>query len=239
MKQLFFVLSIGCVLFVSCRQQINNTGTNPDTSSNKTDSLAETEEYEGLYFPSKPGSSAMLNVCFGKNHNLSYPVEDETNSLDSLYRKSLPNAYPYQTIYVKVKAELIAGGSQAAPYTLRINAVLKAEFKNYQNDCIPYEYWCMGNEPFWQIQISEKENLIDFYEPMEQKTIHFEYVKSQLKNEGIYYSTKNETNSIEIKIKKEKCSDGMTEKKYNYSAVVLLNDKNYSGCAIAQGETIE
>lgn len=97
----------------------------------------------------------------------------------------------------------------------------------------------MGNEPFWQLQISEKENLIDFYDPMEQKTIHFNYAKSQVKNGAVNYFTKNDTNTIEIKIKKEKCSDGMSEKKYNFSVLVKLNKKTYNGCAVAFGEDVK
>ena len=116
---------------------------------------------------------------------------------------------------------------------------MKTEFKNYQNDCISFEYWCIGNEPFWQLQISEKENLIDFYDPMEQKTIHFNYIKSENKNESLNYSVKNESNTIGIKIKKEKCSDGISEKKYNYSVTVILNHKTYKGCAVAFGEKIQ
>lgn len=223
----------------SCHQQENTSKITPQTTTIKKDTIHKVEEFEGLYFLSKPGSSGMLKVCFSENHSLSYPVEDETISLDTLYKKILPNAYPYQTIYIKVKGELIASGSEADPYTLQIKSVSETELKNYQNDCIPYEYWCMGNEPFWQVQISEKENLIDFYDPMEQKTIHFNYTKSQIKNGSVIYSAKNDTNSIELKIKKEKCSDGMSEKKYNNSVTVQLNKKTYNGCAVAFGELIQ
>jgi len=239
MKQIFFLLPIISILFFSCNQQKNSSNTIIQTITIKRDSLPKIEEFEGLYFPSKQGSSGMIKVCFGKNHSLSYPVVDETNSLDTLYKKILPNAYPSQTIYIKIKGELIASSSQNAPYTLQIKSVLKTEMKNYQNNCIPYEYWCKGNEPFWQVQISEKENLIDFYDPMEQKTVHFDFTKSQIKNGSINYSAKNNSNTIEIKIKKEKCSDGMSEKKYNFSVSVQLNDKTYKGCAVAFGEVIQ
>lgn len=239
MRFFLILLVIISFSFFSCHQQENSSKAVLQTETIKKDTVPKAEEFQGLYFPSKPGSSGMINVCFGDNHSLSYPVEDETNSLDTLYKKILPNAYPYQTIYIKVIGKLFASGSQADPYTLQVSSVLKTELKNYQNDCILYEYWCMGNEPFWQIQISEKENLIDFYDPMEQKTIHFNFEKSQLKNGSITYSAKNENNTILLKIKKEKSSDGMTEKKYNYSVIVKLNDKNYKGCAVAFGEVVQ
>lgn len=239
MRKLLFLFFIISFLLFSCHRQENTSKIIPPTTTIKKDTIHEVEEFEGLYFPSKPGSSGLLKVCFTESHSLSYPVVDETNSLDTLYKKTLPNAYPFQTIYIKAKGELIASGSQADPYTLQIKSVLKTEFKNYQNDCIPYEYWCMGNEPFWQLQISEKENLIDFYDPMEQKTVHFNYSKSQIKNGNVIYSAKNGIDTIEIKIKKEKCSDGMSEKKYNNSVTVQLNNKIYKGCAVAFGEVIQ
>lgn len=234
-KYLFLSFSIS-FLFFACQQQKNSSDNSSQIDTIKKASEQKIEEFEGLFFPATQNSSAMLKVCFGDNHTLSYPIEDETNSLDTLYTKTLPNAYPYQTIYVKVKGELVSSGSQADPYTLHVNSVLKTEFKNYMNDCIPYEYWCMGNEPFWQVQISEIENLIDFYDPMEQKTIHFDYVKSENKNGLAIYAAKNESSSIELKIKNEKCSDGMSEKKYNYSVTVKVDNKTFSGCAVAFGK---
>lgn len=235
MKQFYFCLPIISVLFFSCNQQENSPNTIIQTITIKRDSLPKIEEFEGLYFPSKNGSRGVIEI----NYSVGYPVEDETNSLDSLYKKILPNAYPYQKIYIKVEGKLLSSLSQAEPITLHIKSVLKTELKNYQKNCIPYEYWCMGNEPFWQVQISEKENLIDFYDPMGQKTVHFDFTKSQIKNGYINYSAKNNSNAIEIKIKKETCSDGMSEKKYNFSVSVQLNDKTYKGCAVAFGEVIQ
>lgn len=66
------------ILF-SCQQQENSSKTITQENPIHNDTLPKVEEFEGLYFPSKQGSSGMLNVCFGENHSLAYPVEDETN----------------------------------------------------------------------------------------------------------------------------------------------------------------
>ncbi|MGZ4048193.1 MAG: hypothetical protein ACXVNN_02455, partial [Bacteroidia bacterium] len=89
---------------------------------------------------------------------------------------------------------------------------------------------CFGTEPFWQIQISEKENLIDFYDPMEQKTTHFIYSKPEIKDGITTYTSSDKKDRISIAIKKEKCN-GAIDPQYDYSVLVTLNDKKYNGCA--------
>jgi putative lipoprotein len=74
---------------------------------------------------------------------------------------------------------------------------------------------------------------------MEQQRIHFNYKKSENINNTVRYTSVEGKNTIEIQIKKEQCSDGMSEKKYNYSVKVKLNENNYSGCAVKYGEMPE
>jgi uncharacterized membrane protein len=75
---------------------------------------------------------------------------------------------------------------------------------------------------------------------MKQKTSHFLFQKPEIKDDIINYSSEDKQlkNNITVQIKKEPCSDGMSEKKYNYSAEVNLNGKIYKGCAVIPGEDL-
>ena len=144
-----------------------------------------------------------------------------------MYNLILPNAYTDEAIYIEMNASLDPNDANAILFTDNI----KAEQKNYKNTCIESDYWCTGTEPFWIIQISKAEDLIDFYNPMEQKTTHFVYAIPEIKNGITTYSSTDGENKIKVIIKKEKCN-GAIDKQYDYSAQVQLNDKKYSGCAI-------
>jgi uncharacterized membrane protein len=106
---------------------------------------------------------------------------------------------------------------------------------------IVYDFKCKGNEPFWQVEINAEKNSIDFINPMEQKTTHFNYSEPTINNKIIVFNatTADSKNKISITIINESCTDGMSEKKYNYKAAVVLNDKKYNGCAMKEGEDIQ
>ncbi len=179
------------------------------------------KEYQGLY--------NIRNFTFKSCENDSiYSIKDKTGGIDSAIAK-----IDYLgTVFMSMK-----GYETRTPKenSISVTELIKVEQKSYKNTCIQYDYWCFGTEPFWQIQISKKENLIDFYDPMEQKITHFVYSKPEIKNGITYYTTLDKENKITISIKKEKCN-GAIDKQYNYSAEVLLNNKKYNGCVIKYGE---
>lgn len=168
------------------------------------------------------------------NPDITHIIKHSSRQLDSLYKFILPNAYPNEGIYVEMKAEILASPGKNFGDVLSIKSVTKAEQKNFKNTCIIYDYWCYGTEPFWQLQISAKENLIDFYDPMQQKTIHFNYSKPEIADGITAYDAADEKlqNKIRISVKKEKCSDGMSERQYNYAVEIMLNGKLFKGCAM-------
>lgn len=137
-----------------------------------------------------------------------------------------------------------------SPQVTTENRTMKVDSVIIKNDTIKrpdiiilrnYEYTCIGTEPFYQIKISEKENLIDFYNPMGQDTIHFPFSKIEMEDGSITFISEDEkaNNKIRIKIKDEECSDGMSEKHYHHSTEIILNTKTYKGCAIKFGEIIK
>ncbi|MCW3070637.1 MAG: hypothetical protein JWO44_527 [Bacteroidetes bacterium] len=221
-------LIIACLLS-ACSQPGNPVQVKSPARLLVQDTLRVTKEFTGIYFDDGVGKF----IACGQPQMI-YRVKDNTQ-LNAALKKILPNAYKGEAIFVKMNAELSSIESKIFAGLLEVKEVLKTEQKNPENTCIPSDFWCMGTEPFWQLQISEKENLIDLYNPMEQKTIHTAYVKPEVKEGTITYTTLNnskETN-FRIVIIKKKCSDGMSGREYDYEANILMNGTaEYKGCAV-------
>ncbi|MBL7888493.1 MAG: hypothetical protein JNL24_03010 [Bacteroidia bacterium] len=224
MKHIFLSILIVTSL-LSCTHQNADQAAPPtiDSLVVKRDTTLAIKDHKGIY-------NIKNNTIMLCDDSLSISVIDETKSLDTLISKLFPN--DPQPVYVEVKGIV-------QPKDFVIKEVFKVEQKNFRNTCIPYDFWCIGTEPFWNIQISKIENLIDFYDPMELKNYHFEYTYPKNDKNGIVYTAKNKTDKIQIIIKAEACSDGMSERSYKHSAEINLNGNSFKSCAIKHGESIE
>lgn len=211
------------ILFVSaCNVSTspeNNTSIQLDSIKIGREAKGETKHFQGLY---RSHQSNFLDCESGQLF-----VLKNTSVVDSLYNLILPNAYTDEAIYVKMNASLDPND----PNSILFTDGIKAEQKNYKNNCIQSDYWCTGIEPFWVMQISKSEDLIDFYNPMEQKTTHFVYAKPEIKNGVTTYTSTDGENKITVVIKKEKCN-GAIDKQYDFSVQIQLNDKKYNGCGL-------
>ena len=216
MKKLFLLLLPTIALF-SCSQN-HSTGNEAVTDTSAASASAQEVELAGLF--SKP----RFISC---SDNSELMVTGDTKKLDSLYKSILPSAYEGQSVFVKLKGTLVSN-------ELTVKEVVVAEQKNEENTCIPFDYWCMGNEPFWRVQISEKENLIDFYNPMEQKYFHFSFSKPEIKHNSTIYTAEDKAgHKIKITISPEKCSDGMSERSYSFKSEAVLDGTTFKGCAVS------
>jgi uncharacterized membrane protein len=227
MKRLL-LLFLPAIFTASCNLNTtpeNNNSLKLDSLKIGRDTSASVKEYKGLY---SKHYSHFINCSDGKIFVL------KNNALpDSLYDSILSDPYSGQSIAIQMNAITDPGDPNAILFT----GNLKAEQKNHKNTCIPFEYWCMGMEPFWTIQISKNEDLIDLYEPMEQRTTHFAYAAPDIKNGVATYSASDGQNKISIIIKKEKCN-GAIDRQYDYSAEIQFNSKKLNGCAIKYAENI-
>ncbi len=215
-----FLLMLPAIFLVACS---SNTSNPPPTAMGDTlpaPIKVKVVEMEGLYT-----SNYFIN-CADKRE---ITITGDTKKIDSIYKTLLPTAYSGQTIYLKAKGILTI---QGANESLAINEILKAEQKNERNACVSYDYWCMGNEPFWRIEISENENLIDFFDPMASTYYHFKFVKPETIGKSKVYTAELDGNKIKITITNQKCSDGMSEREYPCKAEAILNGKTYKGCAM-------
>ena len=176
-------------LLSSCTLQ---TGKAPDNkisgSLNSIKMTRETpsviKEYQGLYNM----SAFTFRSC---ENDAIYYIDDSTGGIDSAIAKIdfLGSVFMKMKGFVKHTTD---------ENVLVVTELITVEQKSYKNTCIPYDFWCFGTEPFWQIEISEKENVIDFYNPMEQKLIHFDYSKPEIKNGTTNYMSSNKENKITI-----------------------------------------
>ena len=84
---------------------------------------------------------------------------------------------------------------------------------------------CLGTEPFWSVEISDNGTAI--VETPEKKEAPIALTAIAETAEAAAYSGEN----LQIRIKKEKCSDGMSETVYLYSAEVDYDIYAFKGCA--------
>lgn len=214
------------------KDSIKKTEAGIDTSlaRNISDSI-----YEGVYVFNLHEQS--FRSC--KNPDSLYWIVDETKELKELYKKIFPEKNAYSSAYIKVKGEVAANTDKSTaekfPRSFVVYDVLTIERKNYENTCVPYDFWCIGSDPGWSLQISAKEKLIEFNLSSEKKIYYFEYIEPKEAEGQIIYETHNNIQRylIKIKIKNEKCENKTSGKNYDYSVEVELNDgKIYRGCGI-------
>ncbi|HQY19852.1 MAG TPA: hypothetical protein PLX80_03295 [Ignavibacteria bacterium] len=176
-----------------------------------------------------------------------YFIKDETETIVNSYKKLNPMNDIYRSVFTSLKGFTVNADSTNNPdpekyfKILVIKEVIAVEGKNFRNTCIPYDYWCLGNEPNWSLQISKEENIFELTLPFEGKSYYFNYNEPKEEDGMIKYFGYNniQRTTLNISIKKENCSDTMSDKIYEYSVKIILNDKtNFSGCAI-KGNFIE
>jgi uncharacterized membrane protein len=171
-----------------------------------------------------------------------YWVNDSMASLSQRYEDTnrFPS-YPYESVYVEVKGYL-SGKSQmgyASEYenVLIVTDIVKVEAKNFRTECYNYEFIALGNEPFWSLEIIPGEKRIVFKDVGVEKVTEFIYAPAKMEDGVLKYEATSPSNDKLVAIiRMEKCSDGMSDRQYNYSAEITVNGKVNKGCAIKKGE---
>jgi uncharacterized membrane protein len=167
-----------------------------------------------------------------------FAVVDSTGEMKQLYKTVFLHspAFPYEYVYVQVRGELAPASEslsvQGFDSVLTVEKVLTFEQKNYQNSCIPYDFWVLGDN--WSLQISMKEGVLVLKDFSSMMVYVFEYFPpANRDDEVITYASNNYAMqaSIKAEIRKEPCHD-VANNQFQYSASVLVNGKRYSGCAI-------
>ncbi len=171
-----------------------------------------------------------------------YWVNDSIASLRDKYENTnrFPS-YPYESVYAEVRGYLSGKSSLgfASEYenVLVVTEIIKVEPKNFRTECYNYEFIALGNEPFWSLDIIPEEQRIVLKEVGIEKVREFIYVPANIAG-GVhrYEATNPSKDKLVVVIREGECSDGMSDRQYNYSAEVTVNGKIYKGCAIKKGD---
>ncbi len=100
-----------------------------------------------------------------------------------------------------------------------------------KKDAAGVDFFGVGNEPFWNIEIDEQKkiafHLADWQQPKQ-----FNAVKPVIFSDSIVYKTKSDSATLAITIYNKFCSDGMSDFIYNHSVKVIYNGQVYRGCGM-------
>ncbi len=200
---------------------------------------ANTRTFSGFYIYTDKISS--LRDCASGQ---TYWVEDKDGLLKRAYNRYLTKLYPQESIYVQVEGSL-AGKSTLGPAAayanvLHVSKVIRADQKSLRTPCFDFEFLAIGNEPFWSAEIIPAENVIVLKDVAADATILFPYKAPIVSGGRFFYELENEEKQrLSISIRKQSCSNGMSDRQYVYSAELDLNGKKFSGCAIKKGDKIK
>jgi|GEM_PF-769934 len=216
-------------------------GTNTDTTeaTPSSQSSKKIKSFKGLYI-----SGDEISTFRDCNTGKTYWLEDESKNLNKIYQKTKSIlSYPYESIYVEVKGYLkgksAIGYAEEFENVLMTTEVVAAKQKSFNTDCFKYDFIALGNEPFWSLDIIPSEKILVLKDVGTDKTHVFPYKSATTSGNQIIYETSNNKNeTLKAVITKATCSDGMSDRTYNYSAQVIINGKTLNGCAIKKGDKI-
>lgn len=224
------LLAIISVLFFSC-----NPG--KESGNGNSDTAPDTVSIQGIYTYSDELSTFL--EC--GDDSTTYWVADP----DSLLR---PRAKEFQffprdrsSVFAELEVIKLPPPPKreglAAEYDslLKVVRVLNVTAKNFKTVCFPYDFWCLGNEPFWSVEISGGENIIRLTDMGTESAYYYSYTEPVIEGDQYKYEIPAEAGQppLRIVVKKEECSDGMSDRVYDYSVSVQAGDRKLNGCAIA------
>jgi uncharacterized membrane protein len=94
------------------------------------------------------------------------------------------------------------------------------------------EYYGIGNEPFWNIEIDEQKS-ITFRLADWEKAKSFPAVTPQVNGDSTVYTTANAGENLRVVIHNRFCSDGMSDHIYSKKIGVTYGAQKFSGCGIS------
>ena len=238
-----------CILFLlACQSNTSTQVTLTDSSAadsvtidTTTAAKKEATLFKGFY--SFGDEVSTFHDCeTGKFYWL---VDNSKKAVDG-YKKTLNTmSYPYETVYAEFEGYLNGKSDKgyAADFenVLVVNRVSKMEQKSFRTACLDYEFIALGNEPFWSVDILPDEQQIVLKDLSVDKVFVFAYEEATVNGITWTYKTDNldTKDKLTVVITKEKCSDGMSDRTYNYSATVTINGRTLKGCAIKKGDRFD
>lgn len=186
--------------------------------------------WRGLYTPGKEGIT-FRDCADGKT----YRVKDETDSLARLYETAAqPVPYPNEAVYAVLQGRLMP--PESGDGVLHVTRVDTLSPKSMFNNCVPFEFWCLGTEPFWDLQVSQAENGIFYQDAATERGEAFPWSAPIVTaNTWTYTSVSNSGKRLKLVITRAACNDGMSDTEYEYEVSLSIGEEKRTGCAVRGG----
>ncbi len=225
----FIAIIIVLSLFSACQNAPAKDNTQANVTDIKSAPDAKTKRYIGLLSHGSAGT--FFRPC-GRD-STRWAVVDSTNEAVMLYKKTYQYGYDNQSVMAFVDGSLLGKTVDGTDNTLVINKIDKIVSKDWDGYCMGFEFVIFGSRPFWAVEISPKENYIDFNDEPNLRYHHFKYVKPVIEGDVRTYETVSfdGKETLKVVITKGKCMDDSNPKPYPFSGQVTLNGKVYNGCA--------
>lgn len=244
MTRTYWLLLFTFGMLATCQRKVKF---NPPPDEVKVDSgivLIDTasniRSFKGMYIHGNEVST-FRDCTTGKV----YWLTDSTGRMVKLYENATKTlAYPYESVYAEVQGHLRGksetGYASEFENELIVKDIIRVQPKNFRTECYAYEFIALGNEPFWSLEIIPIEERIVLKDVGAGKVYQFPCISSSSKDGIIRYEATSfdKKSKIDIRIKKESCSDGMSDQKYNYSSTVIIDGKILNGCVVKKGDRI-
>ncbi len=252
MKNLFFLVPF---FIFSCNNATDTITSSKesksDSSSNFTDTTTvtldtfqqNTKTPQGIYQVMLPCTGCKgIEHTVSFNSDLTYRLEEEkwgVNELKKTRGRWKPidgKIWLYQNDTVKARYQW-HGDTLIYLHPGGINFVMQKPVSITENpawekkDAAGVDFFGVGNEPFWNIEIDEQKkiafHLADWQQPKQ-----FNAVKPIIFSDSIVYKTKSDSATLAITVYNKFCSDGMSDFIYNHSVKVIYNGQVYRGCGM-------
>jgi uncharacterized membrane protein len=168
-----------------------------------------------------------------------YQVENKVQDLDVRYRQQRGIApIPGEAVNIVCTGQVRALSEGGATPVFTLQKVDTISVRNRFNTCSAFTFWASGTEPFWSLEISTLRKALFFKDIGMETGRSFSLTKmTQTDNTWTYHSNGPSDNSVvEVMIKKESCSDGMSDIQFKYSCTLSIGKTVYKGCAMKWGE---
>ena len=220
---LFFTIAL-----LSCQESPIKENVQATVIDTKSAPDVEVKRYIGLL--SQGNAGTFFRPC-GRD-STRWAVEDVTGELASKYKTVYPYGYDSQSVMAYVDASLLGKTVDGTDNTIKIVKTDKLVPKDWDGYCMGFEFVVFGSKPFWAVEISPKEQYIDFNDEANLRYHHFKYVKPVIEGDVRTYETVSfdGKETLKIVILKSKCMDDSNPKPYPFSGRVTLNGKGYNGC---------
>lgn len=221
-------LFIALMLGLAACNDASNTG----NASSFADASPIPVTMRGYFY--QKGEKFSFKAC---DNGTTYSVTDSTQDMRVRFKEvtSLVPC-PGEPVYATIKGLASPGDKLVLTQVDSLSALSKF------NACHGFDYVCSGTEPFWSVFISAKEETVYFKDVAGGKGYTYAYAAPTSKDGVLQYifpDITNPYNKLAVTIKKESCSDGMSDRQYHYSCTVLFErHQELKGCAEKSGEIL-